>query len=411
MPEQERAPAAPLSVCIAATTFPRWAGDGQGAFIWGLAQALARQGVRIRVVALHTPGANARETIDGVEVWRPRYWWPERYEALRRAGGGLPVTLRQDALARLQLPLFAAVHGAAIARAAHDADLVHAHWTISGAAALAGRRIHRRPVVVTVQGSDVLQIPKLPLGGRFTRAVLSRADQVTSLTRSLQAAVAATGVPASQVEIIPNGVDTTLFAPDGQERSEIVLFVGFLIARKGPRYLLEAAPALLARRPGLRFVLIGDGPEESALRAQAAALGIAGQVDFLGAQPQEVVRRWMRRARLFVLPSLEEGQGVVALEALASGTPVVASGVDGLREVVTPEVGRLVPPADPAALAAAAADLLEHSALWERASAHARRRALDVYDWRRIATRFIQLYENVLQRGERQATRPAAPGV
>ena len=95
-----------IRVCMAATTFPRWAGDGEGAFVWGLAHALVQQGATVRVVALHSPGAATHEVIDGVEVLRPRYWWPEHQESLRRGGGGLPVTLRDYPLARVQLPAF-----------------------------------------------------------------------------------------------------------------------------------------------------------------------------------------------------------------------------------------------------------------------------------------------------------------
>lgn len=383
-----------VRVCMAATTFPRWAGDGEGAFVWGLAHALVEQGAAVRVVALHSPGAATREVIDGVEVVRPRYWWPESQESLRRGGGGLPVTLRDYPFARVQFPGFLAVYSRAVAKVARTCDILHAQWTLSGAVGLLTRWCHRRPIVVTVQGSDVYQIPKLPLGSGFTRWVLDNCQQVTALSTSLQDAAAAVGIPHERIEVIPNGVDVGSLgasAPFG-EREPVLLFVGYLIERKGVRYLLEAAPAILARHPNMRIVLIGKGPEEQRLREQAEALGIAEAVSFVGFLPHAEVLKWMQRSMLLVLPSVEEGQGAVLLEALAAGTPVVGSNVDGIAEVITPQVGRLFPVGDTAALAAQVNDLLVTSACWQGASAAARSLALTTYDWGVLAQRYLALY-------------------
>lgn len=383
-----------VRVCIAATTFPRWKGDGEGAFVWGLAHALVEQGAEVRVVGLHSPGAATHEVIDGVEVQRPRYWWPERQESLRRGGGGLPVTLREYPFARMQFPGFLAVYSRAVAQAASTCDVLHAQWTLSGAVGLMTRWRHQRPIVVTVQGSDVYQIPKLPLGRGFTRWVLDNCQHVTALSTSLQEAAAAVGIQRERIEVIPNGVDVgALDAPAPyREREPVLLFVGYLIERKGVRYLLEAAPAILAQHPDLRIVLIGKGPEEQRLREQAEALGIAGSVSFVGFLAHAEVIEWMQRSLLLVLPSVEEGQGAVLLEALAAGTPVVGSNVDGIAEVITPQVGRLFPVADAAALAAQVSDLLATPECWQKASDAARSLALATYDWRVLAQRYLALY-------------------
>lgn len=388
---------------MVATTFPRWAGDGQGAFIWELARAVKRQGVDVQVVALHSPGSQQAETIEGIAVARPPYWWPEEAEALRKDGGGLPITLRKYPLARLQLPFFMARHAQVVTQKARSCDLVHAHWTLSGAAALAGRPIHGKPVLVTVQGSDIFQVAKSGAGAWFTRSVLNSSDKVTALSHALKDAAIAAGAKPEKIEIVPNGVDITRFTLPTVEmrgRSDelpVILFTGFLIKRKGVRYLLEALALLPPTTPPFRAVIVGEGPEEEALRAQVTALGLADRVEFVGFQPQEVVSEWMRRATLFVLPSLEEGQGVVLLEALASGTPVVASDVDGIRDVIVPEVGQRVPAADPAALASALEQMLRmESASWQRMSQAARARAVDLYDWDKIAVRFVAIYEQMI---------------
>lgn len=382
---------------MAATTFPRWAGDGQGAFVWGLARALSRRNITVTVVAIHTLGAAEHETVEGIEIFRPRYWWREEDEMLRKDGGGLPVTLRRYPLARLQIAPFLVGHMRVIASVARNADLVHAHWTISGGAAVWSQLRHRRPVIVTVQGSDIFQVPKLPLGAAYTRHVLGRCQRVTTLTDALRRAALQIGVDERKLRVIPNGVDVEEFTPAPDvEREKVILFVGFLIRRKGVEFLIEAAARVIARHPEYRIIIIGEGPEEIALRSQAAHLGIDGSVDFLGFQPQVDVRDWMRRAQIFVLPSVEEGQGVVLLEALASGTPVVGSDVDGIAEVITPDVGRLFPVGDSTALAGYLLELIADNSLRNTLGHAARRRAETEYDWDRLAQEFIVLYEQTI---------------
>jgi glycosyltransferase involved in cell wall biosynthesis len=295
-------------------------------------------------------------------------------------------------------------HSQAIAQLARRCDLVHAHWTLSGSAALLGRPLHGKPVLVSVQGSDVFQVPKSRLGAWFTRSVLNSSDQVTALSQALKDAAIGAGAKAEKIEIVPNGVDIRRFTPPQEERRgetsdnlPIILFTGFLIERKGVRYLLDALALLPAHLSRFRLVLVGEGPEEGPLREQMARLGLADRVEFVGFQSQAVVSEWMRQARVFVLPSLEEGQGVVLLEALASGTPVVGSDVDGIREVVAPGVGYRVPPADPQALAQALAQILgAGDAAWHEMSRQARQRAVEVYDWDKIAADFVEIYRRVI---------------
>jgi glycosyltransferase involved in cell wall biosynthesis len=141
---------------------------------------------------------------------------------------------------------------------------------------------------------------------------------------------------------------------------------------------------------------VGDGPERQSLQALASELGLSESVDFAGYQPQDVVRQWMQRAKLLVLPSLEEGLGVVLLEALASGTPIVASEVGGIVDVVTPGVGVLVPPGDASGLANAIANTLLDADRWLAKSVRARDRAVELYDWDRIGEQYARIYAEIL---------------
>jgi glycosyltransferase involved in cell wall biosynthesis len=382
-----------MKVCVATTVYPRWSGDGDGAFLGQFVQTLLHQGMEVRVVAMHSPGVAVYERLDGVDIYRPPYWWPVQAERLRRDGGGLPINFRRYWLARLQLPALLLVHAWAIAHMAHGCDLVHAHFTLSAAAAAVGQRIHRKPLVATVHGSDIYQVPNYPLGTAFTRRTLQACTQITTVSQALRQAAIQVGAPTERIRVISNSIDLVRFMPPALASKEpIILFVGSLIKRKGVATLIQALPQVLAVCPEYVLVIIGEGPEELVLKQLADHLGVAERVRFVGFLPQHDVQNWMQRARLFVLPSLEEGQGVVSLEALASGTPVVGSAVGGIAEVINQSVGALVPPAEPAALAKAILAILTDSEQWTVLSTNARRHVEAHYSGERIGQQYRELY-------------------
>jgi glycosyltransferase involved in cell wall biosynthesis len=385
-----------MKICIVTTAFPRWPGDAQGSFVWEAARAISRHSIAVRVVAMHVPGTRTYERMEDIEVFRPRYLRPERWEILRREGGGLPIVWQQHPWARALFLPFGVVHALAVARYGRDCDLVHANWTLSAAAARLGQPIHGRPIIATLQGSDVFQATRTAPGRRFARFALEQCEKITVLSTALARATIALGVAEDRVSIIPNGVDAGRFSPprDG-EREPVILYVGSFIERKGIRYLLSAAPDLLRILPGYRIELIGEGPQEPQLREMVRLSGVSDRVVFRGFLSQDEVRDAMQRARIFVLPSLEEGLGVVLLEALACGTPVVASDVGGIPDIVTRDVGALVPPADPSCLRDAIVRILRSPELWAEFSTNARARVVMSFDWDHIAQRFVTLYRSL----------------
>lgn len=385
-----------MKVCIVTTAFPSKEGDQRGTFILEAARAIQRAGVPVRVLAIHTPGAKKHEFRDGIEIFRPQYL-PEKWEILQSEGGGLPVIWKKNPWARLAILPFLVTHTLQTGLLARDCDIIHANWTLSAAAAWASAWIHRKPMVVTVQGSDMFQAAKMPLVRELTRAALKKMNKVLALSKALEKEVRSIGVSPERIEIVPNGVDLTRFPAGGPNREPIILYVASLIERKGPEFLLQAFRGVKQRFPEARLIMIGDGPQRQELEKMATALEISDRVEFLGWQTQLKVSEWMRRAKIFTLPSVEEGLGVVLLEALASGTVCVGSNVGGIPDVITPEVGMLVPPKDPESLQIALERILESDGMWQELSTHARRRAEEVYDWDRIASRIRSIYQSAIQ--------------
>ena len=208
-------------------------------------------------------------------------------------------------------------------------------------------------------------------------------------------------VPAERLALVPEGIDLELWQPcsddhvlaaaDARREPLTVLCVARQYPRKRVIDLLEAFALVRARLSDARLVIIGDGPEHSRLRQRLEELQLGEAVRLLGAVPDDAtVRQWYSRSSVFCLPSEQEGFGIVFLEAMASGLPVVSTTAAAIPEVVPDgQAGLLVPPRDPAALAEALLRLLEDRSLLARlrdgGRQHARR-----FSWDRVAQRFLE---------------------
>lgn len=271
----------------------------------------------------------------------------------------------------------------ALRRGVHElgVQVVHAHSfvpTCYAAAALCGLR---RRVALVATCHDMGQRLARPTLRRRWRWALRYVQGVAMVGRQVHDHYVASGlVPATKAVVVSNAIPLARFAPgaegtpgtdDAQRRTQaraalglpcdgpVIGCVGRLVALKNHRLVLHVLPALLARWPALRLVLIGDGECEAALRAQAASLGVAQQVVFAGARGN--VAQLLPALDVFVLPSLTEGLSIALLEAAACALPIVASAVGGNPEIVrSGDTGLLVPSDDAAALRDAVDHLLSH---------------------------------------------------
>ncbi len=384
-----------MNICIVTTAFPRWIGDGRGAFILEAAQAIQRQGHKLCIIAMHNPGSKVHENVGGIEVIRPKYL-PERWEILQKDSAGLPQAWKSNPWARLAIFPFFFFFSLSIARWARGYDIIHANWTLSGTAVWLTQCIHRKPFIVTVHGSDIFQASKLPLIGFVTKVTLRKCNKIIAVSEALAEVTRRMGVADKKIIVISNGVNLSRFSNlSNHPREPFILFVGSLIKRKAVDILIQAFSILRNELPQYKLIIVGEGVCHQHLLDLASSLEISDRVTFMGFLSQDSIQEWMRRAMLFVLPSIEEGQGVVLLEALASGTPCVGTRVGGIPSVVTPDVGRLVAPGDPIQLSEAIKEVV-CSPGWEDMSRNARKRAENEYDWSNISQRIMEVYRQAL---------------
>jgi glycosyltransferase involved in cell wall biosynthesis len=395
-------------VLLATTAYPRHPDDTQGVFVHQQALGLRTQGIDLNVVAMHAPGSAHREHLDGIAVYRPRYL-PDRLELFRSESGGIPEIWRRNKAARLTLLPFAARHTLAIAQEARrtHAQVIHSFWTLSGMATWAGYALHQRPYVVTVLGSDILQAAKNRVFAQLTRRALAGAQRVIAISRTLARQVESLGIAPARLSVIPLQVDTHFFSPgaaDAAPRKPAALFAGSLITRKGVTHLLSAAALVIAQYPEFEVIIVGEGPLRAELQSQAARVGIAAHVHFTGNLSQQALRDWMRRVQFFVLPSTEEGLGVVLLEAMACGAVCLGSDIGGIPDILAPDQGVLFPPADHDALARAIKSLLAHPSEWAARSLRGRAHIVDRFDRSVVAAAVATVYDDVLAGANRIKT-------
>jgi len=204
------------------------------------------------------------------------------------------------------------------------------------------------------------------------------------------------GVPSERLRQVPEGIDLALWQPadNAAAAADREPFRVLCVARQYPRKriadLITAFATVVQRLPQARLTVIGDGPEHGDLVALVRRLALEGQVELLGALASDAeVRAWYGRASVFCLPSEQEGFGIVFLEAMAAGLPVVSTTAAAIPEVVPHgQAGLLVPPRDPAALAGALLQLLEDPALQQRCRSFGRTH-VQAFSWDRVAERFL----------------------
>jgi teichuronic acid biosynthesis glycosyltransferase TuaC len=384
-----------MRALIVAEYYPRASDPTLG--VWAHRQAVAARnaGAEVRVLVLHRPlpaladvrhlrvGAISealaqprRDVLDGITVDYLRYLSPPRPWSYASWGAWAAPLLRR-ALGRL--------------RAEFHCDLIHAHYAVPAGDAVR-RAAPGAPLVVSVHGGDV---HGGHAGASSVRRTLGHARLV--LANSAGTARRCLEGGARRTRVVHLGTDLPS-APMPPPEVPTLVTVGNLIARKRHADVIEALALLRDRWPRLRYVVVGDGPERSALAALAAARGVAGRVELRGRLGHDRAVAVAREASVFVLPSVAEAFGVSYVEAMAGGVPAIGSrGQDGPEEIAAAGGGiELVTPGDPRALADTIDALLSDA---EKLAA-LRRAAYDTvageFTWERCGRETVAAYEEVL---------------
>jgi glycosyltransferase involved in cell wall biosynthesis len=397
------------------STYPRFPGDTVGTFMEPIARGVAALGHRVHVVAPWHPEWRRPLSEGGLQFELFRYAPTANlnvfgYAAAMRAD----VSLRGAAVAVAPLAMISGWHRTRrVIRDAH-ATIVHAHWVIPSGV-IAARAAGKRPLVISLHGSDVFVAERHVLAGLAAQTAFRRASWVTACSADLKDRAIRLGAPPDRTTVVPYGVDSDRFRPDPtarqtvrarlgvDDRMPLVFAFGRLVKKKGFEYLIDAAGLIARERPDVRVLIAGGGDLEAALKTRAAAAGVSEQVQLLGVVPQDQIPELLAAADVAVAPSVHDEAGNVdglpnaVLEIMASGTALVSTPVGGIAAVATDGVtARIVPEQDPRALADAIAGLLRQSTVRTEIGRQARDRVCRDFSWGRTAERFDEIYEHVL---------------
>jgi glycosyltransferase involved in cell wall biosynthesis len=328
---------------VLTTTYPRWQGDSEPAFVHFLSRELVKHDLDVHVLAPHCKGALSYEELDGVTVHRFRYL-PDRLESLAYEGGIVPKLKRSPWLI-WQMPfLFFSMFLFALADIRkNNITHIHAHWVIpQGLIAIVIKKIMCRPikVLVTSHGADLFS-----LKGRFFKImkifVLRKSDAVSVVSEEMKLFCQEDLHLNRDISVSSMGIDTecSFFdRTDFQDRNGF-LFVGRLVEKKGVADLLYAFQQFLVYYPKEKLTIVGDGFEMERLKKITAKLEVGSSVFFAGAHPVNEVAEYLNKARFFVMPSKvaadgdQEGLGLVAAESLASGCISLVSDLPAINDV------------------------------------------------------------------------------
>lgn len=412
LPETER-----LKVCFATSSYPLNADDGSARFIHSMAQALVRLGHQVDVILpQHTQLAT--EVAD-ISLYPFRYIWPDKLAIM----GYAQATYSDKEMRRLAYvlaPSYAVAQAFTIWRLHRKSryDIIHGHWVVpNGIVAAFVARLVRRPLVISLHGSDVFFALKQRILQKAAEAAFAQASAITACSPSLYDGALALNATPEKLHLLPYGVDSSHFKCTQEERTQArqkfgiddnciaITFIGRLVEKKGVEHLIRALPTVKQKIPNFLCLIGGLGSEQAALEGLARSLGVSDSVRFLGGLDWRNVASLLWATDIFVAPSIHDSEGNsdglpnTVLEAMASGRPIVATTLPGIQLAITNnEHGLLVPEKDAAQLADAIIRLGLNGALRERLGENARLRANQEFGWDRVGLKLTDYYRTAIER-------------
>lgn len=359
-------------ILILSNMYPSFKGPTFGIFIKNQADQLRKSGMDVDIVAINDPQMNRFSVLKKYGKWFLSFL----YNFLRKG---------------------------------RTYDIVHVHYIFpTGIIGLFYKKLLNRPMVVTAHGGDIEKMArKNKFFWKCTQYILKQADHVICVGEHLYNTIINDyNIPSEKLTILNMGVDTNIFQPMNRDNlrkkykippySKLILFVGNIIKQKGVMELIEAYNTLKSKDNSYNLVLIGAKkvPNFSIELETFIKRNNIKDVSFLNPKSQQEISEWMNIANVFVLPSHMEGLGLVALEAMASNIPVVASKVGGLQYLLADGLGILVTPENANALAEGINIVLSDDAISNKMSSLAYKKALE-NDSQIIITKLLKIYSSV----------------
>lgn len=397
-----------MKVLMLSWEFPPRTVGGLARHVAGLSKALGQEGVEVEVIVPAWGEQHSPPPMDGVSLHPVQPY-------------ALPSLNFITDIQHLNYSLLE--EAVRLINAGEDIALLHAHDWLVAFAARALKHIYRLPLVCTIHATEYGR--NRGLHSELQHYISSvewwltyESWRVIVCSQSMKDEVGFIfQTPADKLKVIPNAIELGDLAFEPQKaplrqsfarpEEKIIFYIGRLVPEKGIQTLLQAVPAVLREVPEAKFILAGKGPYEEELKRMSREMGLEHKVQFIGYIEDTVRNALYDYAEVAVFPSFYEPFGIVALEGLATKTPLVVSDTGGLREIVKHEKnGLLFPPGDGDALARRIIRLLKEPGLAKRLAEKAYHDVLRDYTWSGVAQKTLGVYQEILEESKKSQWQP-----
>ena len=364
----------------------------------GLAKALVQQNHDVHLFTLDFPGSPDYEEMDGVKVYRAS-------TELGHPNFLTWVLLFNHFLSKRMADV----------SQSFDFDFLHVHDWLAAFSGISFKHYLKKPMVLTVHSTEIGRAQGLHSADSFSINGIEwwatyEADRVIVCSQSMKNEICGHfNLPLDKVDVIPNAIDPTKYQTSVDRGSvrqrygvgygeKLILCVGRLVPQKGIEYFIRAIPRIARRYPEAKYIIVGEGWSRDILEAEARASGHGGKIQFTGFAPDKEVIDLMTSADVLVVPSIYEPFGIVALEGMATGVPVVASRVGGLTEVIDHDrTGLFVYPRSPESIAWGIVKILSDPGHAKWITENAKEELHKSYSWEAVAMKTAEVYKKVVK--------------
>ncbi len=384
-----------MNILVLTTSYPENEKDFSGIFIKNFISELPQQ-VQVTVC---TPQKNQthRDEIDGhIRVRRYHYWLPFNKEILMQEGG-IVSNLKKSFAAKIQLIPFVFFSVLYAIKYSKNQDIIHAHWVLGAIQARILHFLKKTPYILTVHGTDAEIMKNSILVRTIMKGILLKASKVICVSSFLKKEVSRIS-PNANVCVYPNGVGGVekLFHitrnPVSKNPAKF-LYVGRLSEEKNILWLINGFRLIKKTFNGIHLSIVGSGSLENKIKNFIKKSNLENNIDLIGPVPPHEISKCYQNADIFILPSLREGFGVVLIEAMAAGLPVIASNVGGITDIIEDaKSGLFIDPKDVKTLEAAVNALYLDSNKRYEMGVRGRRLVEKKYMWKNIA---LNIYNNI----------------
>ena len=374
-----------MKICMITPTFlPRIGGAEIG--IYELSRRLLELGHEVVVITLKFDDVKNRENVDGIDVYR--------FSSLLKFPASIPLSV---------------IHFYKILKRVKP-DIVNMYYTLpTGIGGTIVCKILHIPTVLSLIGQDIYD-PIHPIRGIYhpsMKWIMNNVKRITCISSFVMQIAIELGAPPFKTEVVPFGVDVQMFNPQtsgkcirekyGLADGPIVLAVQRLSPRKAVEYLIRAVPHVLEKIPETTFLIVDGGQRLRRLKDLAEELKVKDRIVFVGSAPRCTLPKYYAAADIFVLHSRFEALGLVLLEAMSSGKPVVTTGVGGTPDIVEHgKTGFLVEPKNPTELANAITSILKDRRLGKKMGDEARTKIAKYFSWKSVTHKMLETYKEAM---------------